>query len=120
MNSATPTHTADLTWHEADLNGCVAASPVAAAFADDSTVKHLSVVGPVEAVLRESGDGSRMVLCLRNPSADEVRVSPDTVLPEHAGAQWHFVSGAVGTSSGEGGLHIHLASSSRAWLTVTP
>ncbi|MEV7035750.1 hypothetical protein AB0N99_36675 [Streptomyces sp. NPDC093272] len=120
MNALTSTHTADLTWHEADVNGCLAASPVAAAFADDSTVKYPPVAGPVEAALRESGDGSRMVLCLHNPSSAEVRVSLAAVMPEYAGAQWHFVSGAMDTTSGDDGLHIRLAAASRTWLTVTP
>ncbi|MEU3855333.1 hypothetical protein [Streptomyces sp. NPDC029554] len=108
-------HTA---WPQApDVTGCVNAADIAAAFAEDAVVSTLDA-GDAEAVLREPGDRSRMVLGLHNPTADEVRIHLPSLLAEHAQQAWHFVSGSMRTSDAEGGLCVHLAPSTHVWLTA--
>lgn len=99
--------------------GCVMPSAIVAAFADDSLVKPLNAEGGVWAVLRETADSSRQVLCLHNPTADTVSVSLDHLLPEAADKQMHFVRGAMHTTQESDGLHVHLAAFGHAWLTFT-
>lgn len=111
---------ANTAWYETDPTGCLAASPVAAAFTEDSLVKPLTTDSAVQAVLRESADGSRMVLGLHNPSSAEAGIALAAVLPEHAGAQWHFVRGAVRSSDEADGLYAHVSPAGCVWLTVTP
>ncbi|WP_329182768.1 hypothetical protein [Actinacidiphila glaucinigra] len=103
-----------------DLTGCLAASQVAAAFAEDSVVRPLPAADGVWAVLRESADRSRAVLCLHNPSADPVRVRLGAVLPGRAADKLHFAGGAMHTTQ-EGEEHYaHLDAFGHVWLTYTP
>lgn len=102
------------------LTGCLASSPVAAAFAKDSVVRPLTLADGVWAVLRETADRSRAVLCLHNPSDDAVRVPLDAVLPGRSGEQLHFVSGAMHTTQ-EGDQHyVRLDAFGHVWLAYTP
>lgn len=106
--------------HAPGLTGCMASSPIAAAFAEDSVVRPLTSTEGVWAVLRESGDRTQAVLCLHNPSADAVRVSLDAVLPGRAAEQLRFVSGAMHTTQ-EGDQHyVHLDAFGHVWLAYTP
>lgn len=99
--------------------GCVMPPAIAAAFAGDSLVKPLNAEGGVWAVLRETADSSRQVLCLHNPTADTVSVNLDHLLLEAADKQMHFVRGAMHTTQESDGLHVHLAVFGHAWLTFT-
>ncbi|MFF8481899.1 hypothetical protein [Streptomyces antibioticus] len=117
MSSLAPAlaHTA---WSAApDLTHCTNSAHLETAFAKDAIVRTLDADG-VLAVLHEAADGSRAVLGLRNPSEGEVLIHLPSLLPEHAGQTWHFVSGAMHTSDAEDGLCVHLAPSAHVWLTA--
>ncbi|MFI1361088.1 hypothetical protein ACH4TV_47140 [Streptomyces sp. NPDC020898] len=101
-----------------EQEGCPLPASIMSAFADDSTVRPIPA-GGVWALLRESSDRSRQVLCLHNPSHDPISASLDSLLPESAGQQPHFLRGALHTTQENDGLHVHLAAFGHAWITFT-
>ncbi|GHI94175.1 MULTISPECIES: hypothetical protein [Streptomyces] len=101
------------------LSGCLDRPHIAAAFAEDATIRNLAA-DSIEGVLHEPADRSRVVLGLHNPSATEARINLSTLLPERADCTWHFLSGSVRTSEAADGMYVHLDAAGTAWLTAAP
>ncbi|MEU2900738.1 hypothetical protein ABZ690_30750 [Streptomyces sp. NPDC006967] len=101
------------------LSGCLGKPHIAAAFAENATVRRLDADG-IEGVLHEPADRSRVVLGLHNPSSAEARVNLSTLLPERADCTWRFLSGSLHTSDAADGMYVHLDAAGTAWLTAAP
>jgi len=117
VSPLTPTPTHALSHQAPALSGCLSKPHIAAAFAEDATVRQLGA-GSIEGVLHEPADRSRVVLGLHNPSATEARINLSTLLPERADCTWRFLSGAMHTSDATDGMYVHLDAAGTTWLTA--
>ncbi|MFL1901209.1 hypothetical protein ACJWDR_19150 [Streptomyces tauricus] len=117
MSPLAPTPIPALSHQTPALSGCLSKPHLAAAFAEDATVRRLNADG-IEGVLHEPADRSRVVLGLHNPSATEARINLSTLLPERADCTWRFLSGSMHTSDAADGMYVHLDAAGTTWLTA--